>query len=183
MNNKIWGLLLGILLLNPVISQAATLQEIRAQHEIDLQNMQKQQQIANFKQQRDAMLAQYKMTMRDRDQANKRIKIAQSDYKNSIAQLNKAKIQESEISAKIENFKQASGQMDKAQYVSQMQKLKSTQNEIYANLKTFQQIQDKSLQDLQALESQYRSLEVTGQQIRQRIEAAQRQLQFVLSQP
>jgi chromosome segregation ATPase len=141
------------------------------------------QEIITFKQRRDMMLAQYKSTIRDRDEAYKRMKVAERDYKNAVAQLNKAQVQETEVESKIEQLKQSSGQMDKAQYAAQMQRLKSSQNANFASIKTFQQIQDKSLQDLRAMETQYKSLEVNGQQIRQRMDAAQRQLQFILSQP
>lgn len=164
-------------------SHQPNLQEMRAQQEIQVENMKKQQELAVFKKQRDDLLAQYQGLMRARDGVDKQIKVAQRDYKNAVAQLNKAKSQETDIQAQIGRLQQNASQVDKSQGEQQLQKLQQAQDRIFANMKNFQQIQDQSYGNMQSLDAQFKSLSSKAQLLRQQIDAVQKQFEFVMSQP
>ncbi|MCB9771347.1 MAG: hypothetical protein H6754_02200 [Candidatus Omnitrophica bacterium] len=163
-------------------SQKPNLQEMRAQREVELINMQKQQQVGIFKRRRDELLADYKGLMRVKNDAYGQMKIAEKDYKKAMAKLEKAKAQQFEVEAQIGKLLQDKNS-DELHAQSQIKKLRDQQTSLISEIKSYSQIQQASYENMKNFDNQYRSFASKEPILKQQIESVQRQLQFVLSQP
>lgn len=163
-------------------SQKPNLQEMRAQREVELINMQKQQQVGIFKRRRDELLGDYKGLLRVKNDAYGQMKIAEKDYKTAMAKLEKAKAQQFDVEAQIGKLLQDK-KVDQQQAQSQLKKLRDQQTSLITEIKNYSQIQQASFENMKNFDNQYRSFASKEPILKQQIESVQRQLQFILSQP
>lgn len=164
-------------------SQGPSIQERRAMQEAQAMQQKKQQEVAIFKKQRDELMLNYKSMAQVKNQLEGQMKISQRDYKGAMAKFNQAQEQEGQIESQIVQLRKNSSKVDTGVVEGQMKKLRDTQAQIIENMKNFSNVQKDSYESLQAFDMQYRNLLAKEQVLRQQIEAVQRQLQFVISQP
>ena len=164
-------------------SQGPSIQERRAVQEAQAMAMKKQQEAMIFKKQRDELMMSYKALEQAKNQAMGQMKVSERDYKAAMAKFTQAQKQEQDVENQLAQLRQNSNKLDAATLDSQTKKLRDTQTQLVQNLKNFSKIQQDSYEAMLNYDNQYRGLLAKEQVLRQQIEAAQRQLQFVVSQP
>lgn len=171
----------------PVTGLAAVsgpnLQQMHALHEQELVKQQKQQQAQIFKKQRDDLLTQYKALLQAKDDMYNQMKISERDYKMSCAKFNNAQQEKSNLERQVSQLQKNNLQIDKKQLQAQLQKLQQAENKVFVSINNFSRIQQASYDNMQNADAKYRNFTAKEQILKQQIESAQRQLQFVLSQP
>lgn len=177
---------LGLLIFSPLgfaSSRQPNLQEMRALQQQQVEQQQKKQQVGIIKKQRDELLASYKEILRVREMSYSRMKTSQRDYKTATFKFEEAQKKRATIENQLVQVKMNKAKLDKTSLNSQVQLLAQSQSDLVGQMNNFAQIRQNAYESMREADGQYRNSAAQAEIIKQKIESAQRQLQFVLSQP